>query len=419
MRTKTAIAGGLLAVMLSGASLAADWPNWRGPDHNGVSTEKGWLTAWPKAGPKRLWTTEVGPGHAGVAVRAGKVYIMGRHGDRDVVSCFNADTGATVWKHSYAAAESSYGRGPRATPAVDGKAVYTVSADGQVFCLDVVSGRVIWRKNLPKELDLPMPVQNFATAPILEGEVLLLNMGASGLALDKKTGRVIWKSAGDSSYSSPVPFNLAGKRCVALFAASKLAVVDLAGGRIIASYEWKTLQNANCADPVIVGDAIFVSSGYGVGCALIGVSGDRAAPLWKRGFECHYATPVLVGDCLYLLAGSGWMKADLVCVNARDGSLGMAKEGCGKRRPRGGGREADHPLAPRRVDSGAGVAGRLFRDRPRAGLRKGRLLEWSRTQRRPHLRPQRKRNLGLPGRAAKLTAAEICNRERQDEPEDR
>ena len=329
MRTKTAIAGGLLAVMLSGASLAADWPNWRGPDHNGISTEKGWLTAWPKAGPKRLWTTEVGPGHAGVAVRAGKVYIMGRHGDRDVVSCFNADTGATVWKQSYAAAESSYGRGPRATPAVDGKAVYTVSADGQVFCLDVVSGRVIWRKNLPKDLDLPMPVQNFATAPILDGDLLLLNMGASGLALDKNTGRVIWKSAGDSSYSSPVPFNLAGKRCVALFAASKLAVVDLAGGRIIASYEWKTLQNANCADPVIVGDTIFVTSGYGVGCALIGISGDRAAPLWKRGFECHYATPVLVGDCLYLLAGSGWMKADLVCVNARDGSLVWRKKDVG------------------------------------------------------------------------------------------
>ena len=107
MPTKTAIVGGLLAVMLSEASLAADWPNWRGPDHNGVSNEKGWLTAWPKEGPKRLWTAEVGPGHAGVAVRAGKVYVMGRDGDRDVVFCFNADTGATVWKHSYAAAESS------------------------------------------------------------------------------------------------------------------------------------------------------------------------------------------------------------------------------------------------------------------------------------------------------------------------
>jgi outer membrane protein assembly factor BamB len=185
----------------------------------------------------------------------------------------------------------------------------------------VVSGQVIWRKDLSKELDLAMPIQNFATAPILEGEALLLNMGASGLALEKKTGGVIWKSAGDSSYSSPVPFTLAGRRCVALFAAGGLAVVDLAGGRIIASYEWKTLQNANCADPVIVGDAIFISSSYGRGCALIDLRGGNATVRWKKGFECHFASPVLVGDSLYVLAGSGWMRADLVCVNAKDGSL--------------------------------------------------------------------------------------------------
>ena len=120
--TKTAIVGILLALTVSAVALvaeadnsaAADWPNWRGPTHDGVSNEKGWLTAWPKEGPKRLWTTEVGPGHAGVAVRAGKVYVMGRDGKQDVVFCFNADTGATVWKHSYPAAESAYGRGPRA-----------------------------------------------------------------------------------------------------------------------------------------------------------------------------------------------------------------------------------------------------------------------------------------------------------------
>lgn len=327
--TKTAIVGILLALTVSAVALvaeadnraAADWPNWRGPTHDGVSNEKGWLTTWPKEGPKRLWTAEVGFGHAGVAVRAGKVYVMGRDGKRNVVFSFNADTGATVWKHSYPAAESAYGRGPRAAPAVDGKAVYTASADGQVFCLDAVSGKVVWQKDLPKELHLAAPIQNFATAPILEGEVLLLNMGESGLALDKKTGGVVWKSAGDSSYSSPVPFTLAGKRCVALFAAAGLAVVDLAGGRMIASNEWKTLQNANCADPVIVGNAIFITSSYGRGCALIDIGGGDAVVRWKKGFECHYASPVLVGDCLYALAGSGWMRADLVCINSKDGSL--------------------------------------------------------------------------------------------------
>ncbi len=335
MPTKTAIAGGLLAVMLLGTPHAADWPNWRGPNHDGVSNEKGWLMAWPKEGPKRLWAAELGPGHAGVAVRAGKVYVMGRDGKQDVIFCFNADTGATVWKHSYAAAESAYGRGPRATPAVDGKTVHTVSADGQVFCLDVVSGQVIWRKNLQEELDLAKPRHNFATAPIVEGELLLLNMGESGLALDKRTGRVVWKSEGDSSYSSPVPFTRAGKRCVALFAAGGLTVVDLASRQIVALYPWKTLDNANCADPVIVGDAIFVSSSYGRGCALIDVSDRNPTLRWKKGFECHYATPVLAGDCLYVLAGSGWMRADLVCVSVKDGCASMETKGCGVRWPRG------------------------------------------------------------------------------------
>ena len=97
-------------------------------------------------------------------------------------------------------------------------------------------------------------MDNTFSSPVLEGEPLLLNMGTSGLALDKKTGNVVWKSEGDSSYSSPVPFTLAGKRRVALFATSQLAVVDLADGRKMASLEWKTRDNCNCADPVLVGD---------------------------------------------------------------------------------------------------------------------------------------------------------------------
>jgi outer membrane protein assembly factor BamB len=310
---------------------AASWPNWRGPDHNGVSMEKGWLTAWPKQGPKQLWKTELGRGHSSVAVLAGKVYSMGRNAkaEQDAVFCLNADTGETVWSFSYHAGASAYGEGPRATPAIDGKAVYTVSADGQVLCLDAVSGQRIWNTNLLKELNLVMPRHNFSTSPILEGELLLLNMGASGLALDKKTGNVVWKTPGDSSYSSPVPFTLEGKRSVAVFAATELAVVDPANGRKTASYEWKTRDNANCADPVIVGDAVFVTSGYNVGSALIRVSGGNAAVLWKKAYCCVYASPVLAGDYLYALIESGWMKADLACVSAKDGSIQWTQKNVG------------------------------------------------------------------------------------------
>jgi outer membrane protein assembly factor BamB len=307
----------------------ADWPNWRGPNHNGISTEKGWLTDWPKEGLKELWRVELGRSYSSVAVMDGKVYTMGRNGEQDTVVCLNVESGATVWKHSYPAADSDYGGGPRTTPAVDGKAVYAVSADGQAFCLTAVSGRVIWHKNLQKELDLVMPLHNFSSSPVLEGQLLLLNMGTSGLALDKKTGNVVWKSAGDSSYSSPVPFTLAGKPCVAFFATTQLVVVDLANGRKISSFEWKTRDNCNCADPVIVGDKILISSAYDRGSALIGVSGGGAAVLWHKPFACKYASPVLVGDYLYALATSGWEKDDLICASVRDGSLNWTRKNIG------------------------------------------------------------------------------------------
>ncbi|MGO9110230.1 MAG: PQQ-binding-like beta-propeller repeat protein [Thermoguttaceae bacterium] len=311
------------------SAAATEWPNWRGPNHNGISTEKGWLTDWPKEGLKELWKAELGRSHSSVAVVAGKVYSMGRDAEQDTVLCLNADTGATVWKRSYPAAESDYGGGPRATPAVDGKAVYTLSADGQAFCFDSVSGQAIWNKNLQKELKLVIPLHKFSSSPVLEGELLLVNMGTSGLALDKKTGNVVWKSEGDSSYSSPVPFTLAGRRRVALFATSQLAVVDLANGQKIASFDWKTFDNCNCADPLIVGDTIFISSAYDRGSALIGVNGGNAAVIWKGTFACKYASPVLVGDHLYALAESGWEKDDLVCVDVRDASVRWKRKNVG------------------------------------------------------------------------------------------
>ena len=122
MSTKAAILRVLLAMMLSATAFAAErnqpsaaaaeWPNWRGPNHNGISTEKGWLTSWPKEGPKELWKVELGRSHSSVAIMAGYVYTMGRDADRDTVVCLDADTGKIVWKHVYPAADSDYGGGP-------------------------------------------------------------------------------------------------------------------------------------------------------------------------------------------------------------------------------------------------------------------------------------------------------------------
>jgi outer membrane protein assembly factor BamB len=297
---------------------AADWLNWRGPNHDGVSQEK--LATWPAGGPKLLWKIETGPGHSNVAVRGDKVYTMGRSKHQDVIYCLSADTGETIWRHMYPAKEASYGVGPRATPAVDGKAVYTLSADGQVFCLDAASGEAIWKKDLVKELNVALPLWEFGCSPIVDDRMLLLNAGATGMALDKTTGSVVWRSEGDASYSSAVPFRLGDRRCMALLAATQLVVADTSDGHPIATFEWKTRDNANCSDALIVGNKIFITSSYGRGCALLSISGGKAALVWKQKYECHYSSPVLVGDYIYALVGTGWMKADLACLSVADGS---------------------------------------------------------------------------------------------------
>jgi outer membrane protein assembly factor BamB len=328
-----------LSLLLSGTAVAADvtkppdtgavaiaiapqWLNWRGTNHDGISTEKGWLTAWPKEGPRQLWKTELGTGYSSVAVSGARVYTMGNRRGQDTVFCLSADTGEVVWKHSYPCAVEDNYPGTRSTPTVDGKVVYTLSMGGQAFCLDALSGQVVWSKDLKKELGLDLPRHKFASSAIVEGGLLLLNMGTGGLALDKKTGNAVWKSSGDSSYSSPVPFTLGGRRCAALFAFAQLLVLDPANGKKIASYDWVTEYHENVADPIVMGDKIFITSDYGRGCALVRVGESGAAAVWEnKNLSSYFISPVLVGDCIYGFNVSGWEKADLVCLSVKDGSV--------------------------------------------------------------------------------------------------
>ena len=328
---KSSIVAVILPVLFSGMAFAADagkatttdWPNFRGPNHDGISTEK--VAAWPKEGPKQLWKAELGPANSTASVLGGKVYAMGRDvkAKQDVVFCLNADNGAIVWKYPYEAVAGDYGGGPRATPAVDNTSVYTMSADGQVFCLDAASGKVTWSKNLLKEWNQKPQRHFLAGSPILEGNLVLLNIGETGTALDRKTGNVVWHSTSNASFSSTVPFNMGGKRVVAIFAATQLLIRDPANGQKIASYDWKSQDNDNDIDPIIMGDKIFVSAGYALekrpGSALLSLSGDKISQVWSKGFRVDYASPVLVGDNLYALVEASYQKDDLVCVSIKDG----------------------------------------------------------------------------------------------------
>jgi outer membrane protein assembly factor BamB len=310
------IALGLSGVVLAAPLRAADWPQWRGPRRNGISTETGWLVRWPGGGPKRLWSARVGEGYSSVAVQGGRVYTMGNSGGTDTVFCFAADTGRVIWKQSYRCEPGDYG-GTRATPTVDGDRVYTLSREAHAYCFNAATGKVLWSKDLRRETGAEMPRYGFAGSPLVEGKLIIYNVGTAGCALDKASGRVAWRSQPSTAgYASPVPYSVGNQRGVAIFAASGLIGVDPASGRVQWQYPWQTEFDVNAADPIFSGDTVFLSSNYNRGCTLLRLGRGRPAPVWEnRNMRNHANSCVLVGSYLY-----GNDQGTLKCLDLKTGA---------------------------------------------------------------------------------------------------
>jgi outer membrane protein assembly factor BamB len=318
----------LVGVLVGAAvlpGLAADWPQWRGPLRNGVSSERGWFSRWPGSGPKRLWRAQVGEGWSSVAVVGNRVYTMGNTGNRDTVFCLDAGTGKVVWRHSYPCATGDYG-GPRATPTVDGTVVYTISREAQAYCLNAANGKVIWGKDLKKEVGAQAPRWGFAGSPLVHSRRVIYNVGANGVALDG-AGRVSWKSGGaGAGYASPVAFTIGNQQGVAIFAASGLVAVNPLNGRRLWHHPWQTTYEVNAADPIFSGDRVFISSNYGKGCALLRVAGGKASVVWEnRNMRNHFNSCVLIGGHLY-----GNDENTLKCIDLAGGAERWRSRGIGK-----------------------------------------------------------------------------------------
>jgi outer membrane protein assembly factor BamB len=310
----------IIAATAAGA-YCNDWPVWRGPDRNGISKETGWN---PK-GAKKLWTKELGAGYSSVSVRDGRLYTAGHEsGDdktgKDTVYCLAAATGAEIWRYSYPCAAGQY-KGPRATPVVDGSSVYMVSQQGLVTCLDAESGKVNWKVDVLEKTGNANIKWGVSSSAVIEGDLLLLNIGEAGVALKKETGAVAWKSKGAFSYASPVVFDHQGKRVAAIFSAASLQVVDVETGKKIDSFEWKTSYDVNGADPVIIGDRIFISSGYDHGCALLDFSSGRLKKVWETDvLKNHFSSSVHMDGYIYGVDGQTKKDGFLRCISAADGS---------------------------------------------------------------------------------------------------
>ncbi len=287
------------------AAGAPDWSQWLGPKRDNISTETGWSTDWPADGPKVLWRKKVGAGYSAVSVANGLAYTMGIAGGKDTVWCFKADTGVKVWEKSYACGKGDHA-GPRCTPTVDGSVVYTLSYYGHLNCYNAKSGAVVWSKDLGKELGVRPPRWGFACSPLLDGDRLIVDVGMV-VALNKKTGDFIWKgNKTKAGYSSPALLTVRNRKFLAVFSATSIRLLDAAGGQELAAMPWKTNYDVNAATPVVMGDKLFVTSGYGRGhCALLQVTDRGLREVWSKStLKSQFSTGVFYKGYLYGIHGN-------------------------------------------------------------------------------------------------------------------
>jgi len=316
-----------------GKENAYDWPHWRGPKYNGISEEADINLTWPADGPPILWKAEVGIGFAAVSVSNGLAYTMGNINDQDVVFCFDALTGEEKWRRYYDCplAPQQYEGGPNATPTVYRGRVYTFSKNADLFCFDALTGEEIWNVALMAKTNAERPTWGFSSSPLALGNLILLNVGYSGLAVNAETGKVVWDSNKGqeklAGYATLVPFTKERQRLVLVFASDSLAGIKPEQGAEMWRFDWPIPNKVNAADPIINGNEIFISTGYGVGCALVEAPDNGGVrQIWRnKNMRNHFNSCVLWKDHLY-----GFDENQLRCLKWENGDVTWTQRGLGK-----------------------------------------------------------------------------------------
>ena len=323
------------SAVLTGIGFAADWPQWLGPNRDGVSSETGLQKDWPDSIPPVLWRTPLGEGFSGIAVARGAVYTMFAEGEDEYAVCLDAATGKERWRVKTGSKFSDWegGNGPRATPAVDADRVFFLGANGQLYALDVDDGKTAWFHVFQTEYRSEPPHWGFSTSPLIEGELLIVEAGGvagrSFIAFHKTTGEIAWASQDDApSYASPIAITVSDIRQIVFFPATGLVGVAPKDGQLLWRHPWETGPNVNAATPLFLApDKIFISSGYGKGATviqLISQNGQIAVKtVWRnRSMKNHFATSVHHQGYLY-----GFDNAILKCIAADTGQEQWRKRG--------------------------------------------------------------------------------------------
>ena len=303
-----------LIVALSAVVLQADdWPGFRGPNRDGVCHEKGLSKEWPKHGPKLLWKVNgLGVGYSAPAVVGNVLYTMGEKDDQEWVFALNVSReGKQLWASSIGPIRNSGNGfpGPRSTPTIDGSRLYTLGIAGDIVCMELKRGRIVWHYDVVKDFGGRVPSWGYAESVLVDGPLVVCTPGgpkATIAAINKKNGRLVWASpVGDpAAYASVIKVAVGKSKQYVNLTGKGVIGVDARNGKFLWRYDAPASRVANCSTCVTSGDTVFAASGYGTGGGLVRIepSGNGFAAeqvYFTKKMKNHHGGMVLVGGFLY------------------------------------------------------------------------------------------------------------------------
>ncbi len=327
---------GVLLSLVAQACLADDWPQWMGPRRDNIWRETGILSKFPAGGPRVLWSSELAGGYSGPAVAGGRVYITDyvtadnvkvdnfdrkEYSGTERVLCLEEGTGKLLWKHEYPVQYSiSYPAGPRCTPVVEDNRVYTLGAEGHLFCFNTDAGKIIWSKDLKKEYSTTAPLWGYAAHPLIDGDNLLTLAGGTGshiVAFNKLDGSEVWKSSTSTAqgqgYSPPTIITHGGVRQLLLLRPDAVSSVDPSTGKEYWSLPYEASNGSIIMSPVVFENYLYVA-GYSNKSLLIELDPTKPAAkeVWRdrQNVICPVnVQPFLIGSTLYGFDQKGVLRA--------------------------------------------------------------------------------------------------------------
>jgi outer membrane protein assembly factor BamB len=339
MASNILIGLGLLGLLIAPAP-GADWPRFLGPAGNSMSSETGILRDWANTPPRELWRfTLHDEGFSGPAVVGESVYVHDHVESEDIIRALDVKNGEERWHFAYAEDGPENHGYTRSTPTVENGVVYTVSRSGVVHCLDAATGKKIWRADPVTDHGGKAPEWGLANSAFIDGDKLITIAAGENnhvVALDKKTGRLLWSGGGTDlpGYATPVKATLDGKDQYLIFTGQSIIGVSTSDGTRLWRHEWKTRLDSNACAPIVIGpDLVWIASGYRRGCALLRIQGDRVEELWSDNrITPHWSSAVLHEGFLYTTTPPGY----LVCVEAKTGKEQWRSKGTARGFEHGG-----------------------------------------------------------------------------------